>query len=65
MAGQWRHNCQRGTGMQNQYNYVTLSALPELIIMYTLVCIHENLLVLRLYQLIICVCSPDVKASIK
>ena len=51
--------------MQNQYNYVTLSALPELIIMYTLVCIHENLLVLRLYQLIIGVCSPDVKASIK
>ena len=33
--------------------------------MYTLVCIHEYLLVLQLYQLIIGGSSPDVKASIR
>ena len=71
MPGQWRHNYQReerGTGMQIQYNYVTLNAHLELrsLILCTHLCAFMKIcLFLWLYQLIIGGSSPDAKATIR
>ena len=59
---------ERGTGMQIQYNYVTLNTLLELrsLILCTHLCAFMKIcLFLWLYQLIIGGSSPDAKATIR
>ena len=59
---------ERGTGMQIEYNYVTLNAHLELrsLILCTHLCAFMKIcLFLWLYQLIIGGSSPDAKATIR